>query len=201
MRHIIGNNRQMGGQIPERKFANGSRDELRVELTPKVSLLGSIAELIEAFGETNGIPDQQIFRVNLAVDELVTNYVLYSVHKVRDPRIELTLQVGEGKLIVTLLDTGPPFNPLEAPEPDLSDDLDKQKIGGLGLHLVRSYCDRMRHQVVDGCNRVTLEHDLPPGTPRVTGEPLQTQHPEVTDSARDDGDGPREGNGQGDNRS
>ena len=125
-----------------------------------------IAEMIEAFGESNGIPDQEIFRVNLAVDELVTNYVLYSVYKVRNPRIELTLQAGEGKLIVTLLDTGPPFNPLEAPEPDLSDDLDKQKIGGLGLHLVRSYCDRMRHQVVDGYNRVTLEHDLPAGRSR-----------------------------------
>ena len=148
-----------GGSRTRRPKAN----ELRVELTPKMSLLGSIIEMIEAFGETNGIPDQQIFRVNLAVDELVTNYVFHSVQKVRQPRIELTLQVGEGKLIVTLLDTGPPFNPLEAPEPDLSDDLDKQKIGGLGLHLVRSYCDRMRHQVVDGYNRVTLEHDLPPG--------------------------------------
>ena len=88
------------------------------------------------------------------------------MHKVRQPRIELTLQVVEDKLIVTLLDTGPPFNPLEAPEPDLSDDLDKRQIGGLGLHLVRSYCDRMRHQVVDGYNRVTLEHDLPPGGSR-----------------------------------
>ena len=171
MRRIItrvGSKPQMGDHRLERKFPNASRegDELRLELTPKVSLLGSIAEMIEAFGETNGIPDQQIFRVNLAVDELVTNYVFYSVHKVSQPRIELTLQVGDGKLIVTLVDTGPPFNPLEAPEPDLSDDLDKCQIGGLGLHLVRSYCDRMRHQVVDGYNCVTLEHDLPPASGR-----------------------------------
>ena len=170
MRHIItrlGNKPQMGDQRLERRSPNASPegDELRLELTRKVSLLGSIAE-IEAFGESNGIPDQQIFRVNLAVDELVTNYVLYSVHKVSQPRMELTLQVGDGKLTVTVVDTGPPFNPLEAPEPDLSDDLDKRQIGGLGLHLVRSYCDRMRHQVVGEGNRVTLEHDLPPGRNR-----------------------------------
>ena len=62
-----------------------------MELTPKVSLLGSVGEMIEVFEESNGIPDQQVFRVNLAVDELVTNYVLYSVHKVRQPRMELAV--------------------------------------------------------------------------------------------------------------
>ena len=70
--------------------------------------------------------------------------------------------------MVTLLDTlhtGPPFN-MDAPAADLSNDIDTRQIGGLGLHLVKSYCDRMRHEVVDGYNRVTLEHDLPPGRSR-----------------------------------
>ena len=99
---------------------------------------------------------RKIFRVNLAVDELVTNYVLHSMHKVRQPRMELTLRIRKGKLIVTLLDTGPPFDPRDAPEPDLSDDLDERQAGGLGLHLVRSYCDRMHHEIVDSYNRLTL---------------------------------------------
>ena len=168
MRHMTTRVRSkppLQGRTLERKFPNAwpDGDELRVELTPRVSLLGSVGEMLEAFGESNGIPDQQIFRVNLAVDELLTNYVLHSVHKVRQPRMELTLQVADGKLMVTLLDTGPPFNPMEAPAADLSGNIDERQVGGLGLHPVRSYCDRMRHEVVDGYNRVTLEHDLQPG--------------------------------------
>ena len=148
----------------ERKFPSTSNanDELRIELAPKVSLLSSIAEMVEAFGEENGIPDQQIFLINLEIDELITNYVRHSLLKVSQPRMELTVQEHEGKVILTVLDTGPPFNPLTAPPPDLSDDLDQRKMGGMGLHLVRSYCDRIHYELVDGYNRLTLEHDLQP---------------------------------------
>ena len=146
----------------ERKFpsASNANDELRIELAPKVSLLGSIVEMVEAFGEANGIPAQQIFLINLEIDELMTNYVRHSVRKVSQPRMELTVQEHEGKVILTVLDTGPPFNPLTAPPPDLSDDIDQRKMGGMGLHLVRSYCDRIHYELVDGYNRLTLEHDL-----------------------------------------
>ena len=133
-----------------------------MELAPKVSLLGSIVEMVEAFGEANGIPEQQIFLINLEIDELITNYVRHSVRKVSKPRMELTVQEHEGKVILTVLDTGPPFNPLTAPPPDLSDDLDQRKMGGMGLHLVRSYCDRIHYELVDGYNRLILEHDLQP---------------------------------------
>ena len=82
----------------------------------------------------------------------MTNYVRHSVRKVPQPRMELTVQEHDGKVILTVLDTGPPFNPLTAPPPDLSDDIDQRRMGGMGLHLVRSYCDRM-HYVRERVNR------------------------------------------------
>ena len=152
-------------QLLEHRFPNVSSDgdELRIELAPKVSLLTSIAEMVEAFGEANSIPDQQIFLVNLEIDELITNYVRHSIRNVTRPRMQLTLRVHEDKLVLVILDTGPPFNPLTAPEPDLKKDLDDREMGGVGLHLVRSYCDRIHYELVDGYNRLTLEHKLQPG--------------------------------------
>ncbi len=149
-------------RVLERRFpsASSANHELRIELAPKVSLLGSIVEMVEAFGEANGIPEQQIFLINLEIDELMTNYVRHSVRKVPQPRMELTVQEHDGKVILTVLDTGPPFNPLTAPPPDLSDDINQRRMGGMGLHLVRSYCDRMHYELVGGYNRLTLEHDL-----------------------------------------
>jgi serine/threonine-protein kinase RsbW len=38
-------------------------------------------------------------------------------------------------------DAGAPFNPLDAPAPDLGTPPEERKIGGLGLHLVRSLVD------------------------------------------------------------
>ena len=35
-------------------------------------------------------------------------------------------------------------------------------IGGLGLHLVKTFADHVSYAFVDDKNRVTLEHDLTP---------------------------------------
>ena len=149
-------------KLLEHRFPEVSTDgdELRMDLAPRVSLLSSIAEMVEAFGDANAVPNQQVFLVNLEIDELITNYVRHSVHKVARPRIQLTLRVHGRKLALVVLDTGPPFNPLTAPEPDVSTGLDEREMGGVGLHLVRSYCDRIHYELVDGYNRLTLEHDL-----------------------------------------
>ena len=117
--------------------------------------------MIEAFGEANKVPEQHVFLINLEIDELITNYVRHSLHKVPRPRMELTLRVDDDKLILQILDTGPPFNPLEAPAPDLSDNIEERSIGGMGLHLVRSYCNHMKYELLEGCNLLTLEHNLP----------------------------------------
>ena len=63
---------------------------------------------------------------------------------------------------MTVEDSGPPFNPLEAPAPNLQAAPDEREAGGVGLHLVRTYSDRMSYECVDGCNRLVIEHDLVP---------------------------------------
>ncbi len=62
----------------------------------------------------------------------------------------------------TILDTGPPFNPIDIAPPDLRQGIDDRQLGGMGLHLVHEYSDRMRHEVVKGHNKVTIELDLKP---------------------------------------
>ena len=148
-----------------RTFPNAAQEgvELRIEAPPRLSLLASITEMIEAFGASNNVPEDKIFLVNLEVDELITNYVRHSVHKVRKPKVEVTLRVERDKIVLQVLDTGPPFNPDDAPKPDLESDIEERAIGGLGLHLVRTYCDRMQHRVIKTFNCLTLEHDLPAG--------------------------------------
>jgi len=151
------------GKLLEHRFPTvvSDGDELRLELAPKIPLLGSILEMVEAFGEANGVSPRQVFLVNLEIDELITNYVLHSLPKVARPRVQVTLRVHDDRLVLVILDTGLPFNPLEdAPEPDLGDDIDRRRLGGVGLHLVRSYCDNLHYELVDGCNRLTLEHRL-----------------------------------------
>ena len=148
-----------------RTFPNNAHEgvELRIEAPPLLPLLSSMSEMIEAFGESNNLPKDKIFVLILEVDELLTNYVRHGVHKVKRPKVEITMRVQREKVVLQLIDTGPPFNPDDAPKPDLESEIMERQAGGLGLHLVRTYCDRMQHRVFKNCNCVTLEHDLPSG--------------------------------------
>ena len=54
-------------------------------------------------------------------------------------------------------DDGKPFNPLEAEDPAVSQDLDSINIGGLGIHLVKKMMDDIDYQRVKGKNRLILK--------------------------------------------
>ena len=139
-------------------------DELRVSLSPRLSAVRSLAQMVEEFGDANRLPDQQIYMINLALDELITNTVSYGLRGVVRPKIEVTLQVSDTMLVLSMVDNGRKFDPTESMHPDLSLPVEERPIGGLGLHLIKTFADRVKYEYAEGRNRLTLEHDLTPAT-------------------------------------
>jgi anti-sigma regulatory factor (Ser/Thr protein kinase) len=56
---------------------------------------------------------------------------------------------------LTFIDNGPPFNPLDATEPDTTLSAQERKIGGLGIFLVRKTMDDMQYSY-DDANILTI---------------------------------------------
>ena len=139
-------------------------DELRVSLSPRLSAVRSLAQMVEEFGDANRLPDQQIYMINLALDELITNTVGYGLRGVARPKIEIALQVSDTMLVLSMVDNGRKFDPTESMHPDLSLPVEERPIGGLGLHLIKTFADRVKYEYAEGRNRLTLEHDLTPAT-------------------------------------
>ena len=139
-------------------------DELRVSLSPRLSAVRSLAQMVEEFGDANRLPDQQIYMINLALDELITNTVSYGLRGVARPKIEIALQVSDTMLVLSMVDNGRKFDPTESMHPDLSLPVEERPIGGLGLHLIKTFADRVKYEYAEGRNRLTLEHDLTPAT-------------------------------------
>jgi anti-sigma regulatory factor (Ser/Thr protein kinase) len=99
---------------------------------------------------------EAMYLVSLAIEELVTNCIKYGYQDANGHTIDFLLSVGEGVLSLEVVDDGNPFNPLDAPRPDLSLPPEKRPIGGLGLHLLRELADEMRYERRDGTNRLSL---------------------------------------------
>ena len=139
------------------------KDELRVSLSPpRLSALRNLAQMVEAFAAANGLPESKTYMLNLALDELIANAVVHGFDGVAEPRSEITLWVSGTLLVLTIVDNGRRFDPTESAKPDLSSPLDERAVGGLGLHLVGTFADRVTYQFTEGRNRLTLEHNYTP---------------------------------------
>ena len=117
-------------------------------------------EIIEAFGAEHSVPEATVYRVNLELDELLTNYVVHRLPSDVPARMGVRMRLIDRCLILVIADAGPPFDPRTVdPLPDPAGDAGPT-VGGAGLHLVRSYADRIHYREVNGWNILRLEHDL-----------------------------------------
>ena len=74
-----------------------------------------------------------------------------------DHEMEIALTSEADKLTIELSDDGRAFNPLDdAPEPDLDAAIEDRPIGGLGVHMVRTFMDEMHYRRDEGKNHLTL---------------------------------------------
>ena len=137
-------------------------EEIRASLPIRLSRVREFAEEVEAFGQAAGLPDTKVYIVNLTLDELIANVVMYGFDGVSDPEIDVDLRVSGNKLVLTLEDNGKPFDPTQDPAPDITSPLMDRPVGGLGRYFVKRLADRLSYEFVDGRNRVTAEYDLAP---------------------------------------
>ncbi len=63
-------------------------------------------------------------------------------------------------------DTGPPFNPLEEPVPDVEAPIATRRVGGLGIFLVRQLAGRCEYGREGSTNVLTVHHRRPAVAPR-----------------------------------
>lgn len=99
---------------------------------------------------------QALNLVLLAIEELVTNCIEYGYGDADEHTIVIILSVEDRTLTITVIDDGRPFDPLAAPPPDFSPEIEDRPVGGLGIHMLRRLADHIAYERRDGANRLTL---------------------------------------------
>jgi serine/threonine-protein kinase RsbW len=98
--------------------------------------------------------------INLVLDELITNTIGHGDCDKRHP-ITITLTKKDLRLTIQITDTGQPFDPTLCQLPDTSLPLEKRQCGGLGILLVRRFCDHWKYTRSKNKNILTLQKTLP----------------------------------------
>jgi sigma-B regulation protein RsbU (phosphoserine phosphatase) len=130
----------------------------KLELTAenRISEIPRVNDALNAFLGQHGLPRAVSGKVNVILDELLTNIVSYAYRDEAEHEISIRAELSESLLRLTIDDDGVPFNPFLEAAPDTSLAMDEREAGGLGIHLVRSMVDEVSYQRrIDG-NSVTL---------------------------------------------
>lgn len=130
--------------------------QITFELKNRLADLDVLCEHLAAFCETCGIAKKPKFEINLALDELFTNIINHGFNDDQEHNIRVTCAMDEKTVEITIKDDGMPFNPLEAPQPDLNCTFNDREIGGLGIHLIKAYIDQIDYQRDADENVLTL---------------------------------------------
>src|SRR5210317_2358381 len=107
------------------------------ELHNNLSELKTLNKKLIAFGRNIGLPELSVSEINICLDELFTNIVLYGFNDELEHKVKFTMKVDDNILIATIEDDGVPFNTLKKKAVDLPANVDSAEIGGLGIHITR----------------------------------------------------------------
>jgi serine/threonine-protein kinase RsbW len=110
-----------------------------------------------------GLDRKATYRLRLAVDEIATNIITHGyadADLVGDVVVQAS--VGDERLVVTLEDWAPPFDPRQQDGPDHLDKPSHERpIGGLGVFLALKSADGFEYEYRDHKNRNVLSMNRP----------------------------------------
>lgn len=118
----------------------------RIEVLADYAGLGKLMSFADAAEQSLTLSEEQRYLMRLVIEEIATNIIKYSYPSGAPGPICVDCAAAGGVLEVQIRDCGAPFDPHDAPSPDLSADLAQRPIGGLGLFLVRELSDELHYQ-------------------------------------------------------
>ncbi|WP_251049504.1 MULTISPECIES: ATP-binding protein [unclassified Streptomyces] len=148
-----------GAAMPEAAGCEWSPAVLRIPAA--LERLDEIADFVLRLGAGACLPEECVYRLRLAADELATNIVM---HGYRDATGEISVAGGvtKDRVWVRFEDDAPAFDPRQGMRPPALDvPLSEREIGGLGVYLAFTAVDSFAYELVTGRNVSTLAVNRP----------------------------------------
>ena len=110
---------------------------------------------LAAFLALHHVEASVTYVVQLAVEELLLNVMKHGYHGDTGRAIAMKLDLPDARhATLDVEDDGDPFDPRTAPEPDFDGMLHGSRVGGLGVHLVRSLAASLDYRRVGNRNHL-----------------------------------------------
>jgi serine/threonine-protein kinase RsbW len=113
------------------------------------------------FAAEAGLAAEDLFALQIIVEELVTNVIDYGNVPPGELAVSVELHMEGGALTIRLADRGREYNPLLRTDPDTALPAEQRPIGGLGVFFCKKLTDEQTYERRDGSNILVLRRKLP----------------------------------------
>ena len=132
---------------------DGGENEITIE--NEVSEIAKAVDFVSLKTEDLPFSFKDRNQIEVAVDEIMSNIVNYAYGD-KKGKATLKLQTDEEGIIITVEDSGIPYNPLEKEDPDITLSAEERGIGGYGIFIVKKVMDEIAYRHAEGKNILTM---------------------------------------------
>jgi serine/threonine-protein kinase RsbW len=129
----------------------------KIVITNKIDELDLIRQFLEQLGTEWSLDPTVVFELNLVLEEYITNLVFYAYSDQAAHEISIEVENEQAQLTLIVTDDGRKFNILEMPEnEEIDKPLEERKIGGLGIHFIKTLTDHLEYKSDGKKNRLIM---------------------------------------------
>ena len=130
--------------------------ERHLLLQNDIRQIPQLADFVETIAQESNLDQSMAMTLNLALEEAVTNVIMYAYPKGSQGLVDLEAIVRKDSLVFILSDSGKPFDPTAAPSADISLNVEERPIGGLGIYMVMNIMDKVVYRRDNDRNILTM---------------------------------------------
>ena len=127
-----------------------------IEINAELENIGFVRQSLGKLQEKYKLSRNLIYKVQLAVEEAITNIIRHGYEGKQKGRIRLEVSVHHFSLRVIVIDRGREFDLRRVGKPDLHQYVRVGKIGGLGIMMIKNLIDYIDYRITDRGNELYL---------------------------------------------
>ena len=119
-----------------------------------------VAEFMEGVCNEQHLDMHMAMKLQVAMEEMVTNVIFYAYPKGICADITLTAESDGKELTFVLSDTGKPFDPTTIKDADIEANPMDREQGGMGIHIMKNIMSEVIYQRLGDTNQLTMKKKL-----------------------------------------
>ena len=133
--------------------------ELTIAAT--IENISTVTDFVNEQLEALDCPMKAQMQIDIALDELFGNIAHYAYNpEIGEATVRVDVVENPLSVVITFIDNGVPYDPLEKADPDTTLSAEERDIGGLGIYMVKKSMDDIAYEYKDGQNILTIKKSL-----------------------------------------